>query len=151
MKINIHYACYKWEIITFLVRTTGSFHALLFPLLALHISSSGYYLWPDRIHSFMISQAPAEVINYSSWECLYFRRSQYRVMYTLRSPLSGRAPSGLGLPFSFKQWNETHTAQNTCCVFPPAPENSQWKRFGSSLTAFPLSVFLMLSTPLSRR
>lgn len=80
MKINIYYRDYKWKIITFLVRTTRNFHFLVFPWLVLQISYHWYLLWPNLIHSFMkLSQAPAEVINYSSLECLYLRRSQYWV------------------------------------------------------------------------
>lgn len=119
MKRNVYCMGYKWEIITSLVRITRSFHSLVFPLLALQISSSWYLLWPNLIHSFMkLSQAPAKVINYSSMECLYLRRSQYWMCIYLKAPLSVCAPRGLGLLFSFKQWNEMYTAQNTLLCFP---------------------------------
>lgn len=61
MKINMYCIGCKWEIITFLIRTTRSFHSRVFPLLALQISYSWYLLWPSLIHSFMkLSQAPEE-------------------------------------------------------------------------------------------
>lgn len=93
MKINIYYIGYKWEIIMFLVRIARSFHSLVFPLLALQVSYSWYLLWPNLIHSFMkLSQAPTEVINYSSLECLYLRRSRYWVCIYLKAPLSLLGP-----------------------------------------------------------
>ena len=110
---------YKWEIITPPVRITRSFHPLVFPLLALQISSSWYFLWPHLIHSFMkLSQAPAEIINYSSLECLYLRRSQYWMCIYLKAPSLVCPPRGLGLLFSFKQWNEMYSAQNTLLCLP---------------------------------
>lgn len=84
---------YKWEITTFLIRATRSFHTLVSPLLTLQISYSWYLLWPNLIHSFMkLSQAPAEVINYSSLICLYLRRSQYWVCLYPQSPNSLSGP-----------------------------------------------------------
>lgn len=93
MKINLYYRGYKWKIITFFVKTTRNFHSLVFPLLVLQISYSWYLLWPNVIHSFMkLSQALAEVINYSSLECLHLRRSLYWVYVYPKAPLSPCEP-----------------------------------------------------------
>lgn len=143
MKINTYSIAYKWKIITFFIRTPRSFHSLVSPLLALQISYSWYLLWPNAIHSFMkLSQAPAEVINYSSLECLYLRRSQYWVYVYPKAPhLLCLGPWWCGLLFSLKQRNEMYTAQNTYSVFPQAPENSSKRGLG---LFFFLCVFLSL-------